>query len=227
MLALLLSAADGSAALRGRLVPDRKADLRELVVWIDEGATLKAIAGEPQEATLFQQDEEFSSKVLAIRAGSSVRFVSRDKNSLHNVFSSDPRNPFEVGLYRGKVRIAGSKKRKKKGKKPEPIVVFREPGLQRVFCNVHPDMESEVYVFEHGYYAIPDEKGEFSLPWSGPGAVRVVIDGPRLAEPRRVLVASDTLEGTLEIPLKLTRYPKITWHTRKDGSAYAEPGRRP
>lgn len=67
-----------------------------------------------------------------VPAGSTVRFPNQD-SILHNVFSVSRANRFDLGLYR-----------RGEGKS----ATFRQPGVVRVFCNVHHSMVAYVVVVE-------------------------------------------------------------------------------
>ncbi|MBI4423131.1 MAG: hypothetical protein HY554_05360 [Elusimicrobia bacterium] len=211
--------------LRGRLRADRREDFSAYVVWIADGAKLPPVPPRPgpEEALMTQKDKAFSPRTLAIRAGGRVRFLNRDA-IYHNVFSPDPRNPFDIGMYRKARRLKGSGPHRTL----KPVVVFEQAGMQSVFCDLHPDMEGVVHVFDHGYYAMADKKGFFTLPWSGGSSVVLSVDGPRLPEPRSIFVNLAGADGVVEVALELERYPVVAPHARKDGTQYRSsfPGQR-
>lgn len=91
--------------------------------------------------------KQFLPRVLAVQAGSTIRFPNEDP-ILHNVFSLSPGNRFDLGLYR-------------QGEGKEHT--FAEPGLVRVFCNVHHDMVAYIMVLDTPYYTAPGRDGRFRL----------------------------------------------------------------
>ena len=74
--------------------------------------------------------KEFKPRALVLPLGSMVRFPNQDPIP-HNAFSVSGGNAFDVGLY---------------GKGAGKTVTFKEPGLVRVFCNVHQQMAAYVLV---------------------------------------------------------------------------------
>ena len=48
-------------------------------------------------------------------------------------------------------------------------VRFDRPGVVRVFCDIHSHMSATVMVFNHPWFAVPDEQGRFTLADVPPG----------------------------------------------------------
>ena len=93
------------------------------------------------------REKRFIPRVTAVPRGSSVAFPNRDP-VFHNVFSVSPANRFDLGRYReGESRSSR----------------FEQPGLVRIYCNVHEQMVAYVMVVETPYYAVADEEGRFRL----------------------------------------------------------------
>ncbi len=131
-------------------------DLREAVVYFNPE---RPVAVEPQdeEVLLTTARRQFVPRVVVVEAGSIVRFPNEDP-ILHNVFSSSPGNRFDLGLYS---RSEGLTHR------------FGEPGLVRVFCNVHSRMSAHIVVVDTPFHIRPDGDGRFrfdALP-AGPGTL--------------------------------------------------------
>jgi plastocyanin len=97
--------------------------------------------------TLRQAHKAFQPRVLAIPAGSTVQFPNDDP-VFHNVFSLNPPEPFDLGLYR-----AGASKNQ----------TFKEPGVYRVFCNIHPQMSAVILVVPTSYIVETDPDGGYRL----------------------------------------------------------------
>lgn len=109
------------------------------------------------EAVINTRRRQFLPRVLAIQAGTKIRFPNEDV-VLHNVFSTSHPNAFDLGLYG---QGAGETQR------------FDHPGLIRVFCNVHPAMFAHVVVVNGPYFVTPDARGRFELSGlpNGPGVL--------------------------------------------------------
>jgi plastocyanin len=148
------------------------------VVWLED-------AGSPREArkvVLDQQNLAFSPRVLAVRVGTTVEFPNRDR-VFHNVFSFRDGKRFDLGMY-----PVGAVKH----------VTFGQPGLSRIFCNIHPNMAAYVMAVDSGYFAVSDESGRFQIAavpsgtytyhaWHPGGATltgSAAVDGEKLLEIR-------------------------------------------
>jgi hypothetical protein len=87
-----------------------------------------------------------------------VAFPNRDP-FFHNVFSYSGAARFDLGRY-----PEGESK----------SVTFREPGIVRVYCEVHDFMRAAVIVTENPYHARPDAEGRFRIPGVPPGTYTLV-----------------------------------------------------
>ena len=114
------------------------------VVWLEASA---APAREARRVVLDQRNLAFSPHVLAIRVGTTVQFPNRDR-VFHNVFSFRDGKRFDLGMY-----PVGAVKN----------VTFGQPGLSRIFCNIHPNMAAYVMALDSGYFAVSDASGRFLI----------------------------------------------------------------
>jgi plastocyanin len=163
--------------------------------------------GQDGPATLGQRNERFEPKLLPIVAGQTVVFPNFDR-IYHNVFSVSPVKSFDLGQYRSA--------------DPPRSVVFENPGLVPVYCNIHPHMISYLVVLENRAFAVTGEDGRFELTGAPPGPVTVnawIPGAPRVSQQLTL-----TEGGESEVELELVATEKIEAHTRKDGSAYPPPG---
>jgi plastocyanin len=114
-----------------------------------EGLPVGALSSQrlAKKAGMDQREMKFIPLVLPVVVGTTVEFPNNDKN-WHNVFSTSDVKKFDLGLYApGKSRSA----------------VFDKPGVVRILCNVHPDMEAYVVVKSHPYFAPSDARGNYRL----------------------------------------------------------------
>ena len=163
--------------------------------------------GQSEPATLGQRNEKFEPKLLPIVAGQTVVFPNFDR-LYHNVFSVSPVKPFDLGQYRSS--------------DPPRSVVFENPGLVPVYCNIHPTMISYLVVLENRAFAVtgPDGRFELSGAPAGPVTVNAWIPGaPRVSQELTLAAGTES-----EVELELVATEKIEPHNRKDGSAYPPPG---
>ena len=110
-------------------------------------------------AVLDQQDETFLPFVLAIQSGTVVDFPNSD-DIFHNVFSLSKPRRFDLGRYpQGKTKS----------------VRFEEPGIVRVFCEIHSHMSAFILVFSHRFFAATDEDGNYRIDDIPSGSYKVVV----------------------------------------------------
>lgn len=118
---------------------------RDVVIWLDAPAA----PFDPARTTalLDQRNMQFVPRLLAVRAGTTVRMPNSDR-LLHNVFSFRDARVFDLGLY-----PTGTTK----------AVTFDKPGVSRIFCNIHPTMAAYVVSVDSPYFAVSDANGRFSI----------------------------------------------------------------
>jgi plastocyanin len=145
LLTLLATAPASAGTLTGKvvLIQDGKprGDASNVVVWI-EG--LPRSTGDAR-AQMKSSSKRFEPHILAVPKSATVEFPNADP-IYHNVFSVSGANRFDLGLYR-----SGVSKSKK----------FDEPGLVRVYCNIHPQMIGFVLVVDSGFVAVSGPDGSF------------------------------------------------------------------
>ncbi len=152
---------------------------------------------------LATEGKKFVPEVLPIIAGSIVRFPNNDP-ILHNAFSTSRSNSFDVGLYG-------------QGGESEPVR-FVNPGLVRVYCNVHHGMVAHVVVLDTPYFVVPDERGQFrlsDLP-EGPGEL-FVWHGRSTLWRKKLDLGENAVDVQVEIELSRRR---VTPHLNKFGKPY-------
>lgn len=98
--------------------------------------------------TMDQKNLAFLPHVLAVPVGAKVSFPNNDQVN-HNVFSLSETKKFNLGSY---------------GPGQAKEVVFDQPGLVELRCDVHAEMKAYIAVLKSPYWALTDEKGAFSLP---------------------------------------------------------------
>jgi len=158
----------------------------------------------PQAArfTLRQIKKTFQPRVVAIPTGSTVQFPNDDA-VFHNVFSLNPPEPFDLGLYR-----EGASKSQ----------TFKEPGVYRVYCNIHPQMAAVILVVPTPYIVEADAKGAYRLDLPA-GRYRVTAWSER-SQPVSAEVTVSAGSATLpDLTLDESKAVVVT-HTNKFGQAY-------
>jgi plastocyanin len=160
-----------------RDVPDR----RRSVVYLEAAPQAAFEAPPAGRAVLDQRNETFVPYVLAVTVGSTVDFPNRDR-IYHNVFSLSKPKRFDLGRYpRGQSRS----------------VRFDQPGVVRVFCEIHSHMSAFILVFAHRYFATTDAEGRYRIEGVPTGTYTLAVwnDG-RVRSRREVRVAgpADVIE---------------------------------
>ena len=133
-------------------------DRRRSVVYLDPAPRAAFDAREEPHVRLDQRDEQFVPHVLAIVAGTVVDFPNNDR-TYHNVFSLSKTRSFDLGRY-----ATGRSK----------AIRFDQPGIVRVFCDIHSHMSAFILVFAHRYFAVTDEDGRYHIDNVPPGQYTVV-----------------------------------------------------
>ena len=198
------STGGGGATLSGKITlllpPKVRIDPGGSVVWIP-GLTVNAPAAAANSVT--SKDKRFDPRILAVPAGTKVKFPNVD-SIYHNAFSLSPGNTFDMGLYR-------------KGASRD--VVMKNPGIVRVYCNIHPDMAASVVVVDGNAFSIVQADGSYRIEGIPPGRHEVHIWSDVAGE-QVVTLAFEPGRATDWSPaLDATRYQRVA-HTNKHGKAY-------
>lgn len=202
-LALAPAAVAVGAELAGRIELSgrgaRGAEPSAAVVWFEPAGG--ATGPKPGTFEIETRDKSFSPRVLAVPRGSTVRFPNRDP-ILHNVFSVSRGNAFDLGLA---------------GQGPGAETTLEQPGLVRVFCNVHHGMVAYIVVLDTPHYTAPGGDGRFHLAGLPNGAGRLRVWHEQADEVTRELTLP--LASPLELALEVSR-PRVPRHLNKLGKSY-------
>ncbi len=95
-----------------------------------------------------QRHYQFAPGLLPIERGSVVAFPNLD-DEYHSVFSYSKAKRFDLGRYR-------------KDEAPAELT-FGEPGLVKVFCEIHDHMRGQILVLETPYFQKTEPNGHFRL----------------------------------------------------------------
>jgi plastocyanin len=152
----------------GKPMPDA------VVVAVPADGNLR-LPSKPREAVVDQIDKQFVPKVQAVLVRTRVTFPNND-NVRHQVYSFSPAKRFELPLYAGV---------------PAQPIIFDNPGVVVLGCNIHDWMVSYIYVSESPYFAKTGADGKAMLDVP-PGAYTVRIWHPQLT------VTEETTRKTIE-----------------------------
>ncbi|HTD69522.1 MAG TPA: plastocyanin/azurin family copper-binding protein [Gemmatimonadales bacterium] len=176
-------------------------DLGAAVVYLEGGGADGA--ARPVTADIAINDKEFVPRVVVVPAGSAVRFLNHDPFD-HNVFSASGPNPFDLGQY---------------GRGESKTWTFTNPGLVRIFCNVHPRMVAFVQVMAGRHFTQASTDGSFEIADVPPGTW--VVHAWHERSPQVARTVSVTAAGASGIELQLdARGFRWTPHKNKFGKDY-------
>jgi plastocyanin len=137
----------------------------------------------PRRVRMVQQNERFIPHVLAIVAGTYVDFPNADR-TYHNVFSLSKDNKFDLGRY-----AAGK----------SAAVRFEQPGIVRVFCDIHSQMSAFILVFSHRFFATTDDDDRYRIDGIPPGTyVLALWNETQRGEPQRKTIVIPETGGEIE-----------------------------
>jgi plastocyanin len=153
-----------------------------VVVWLDEVPGSAPAA--PTRVVLDQRNLTFLPHVLAVPVGTRVEMPNNDR-VFHNVFSFKDGKRFDLGLY-----PVGTSK----------VVDFDQPGLSRIFCNIHPTMAAYVIAVPSTHVAVSGEDGHFVLRGVPPGRYRYHAWRPGAGTIDGTMVVADGRPVEIEWP---------------------------
>lgn len=190
----------GQLALTSGGRPLRAEEAVDAVVYWRPQATVAVVVPDAPYV-ISTERKTFIPRVLPIPVGASVRFPNMDP-ILHNVFSSAKEATFDLGLY---------------GRSEGEAHRFTQPGVIRVYCNVHHAMVAHVLVMDTPFFTKPDAQGRFRLANvpAGPGELFVWHERAQLW--RRTMEAG--ADADVSIPLELSKR-RVLPHLNKLGQPY-------
>ncbi len=142
----------------------------------------------PQRFTIDQVDHMFTPETVALQVGDSVRFTNSDA-ALHSVKTNDPANAFSTTISKGQEHVHSFLW----GGNFKPAVME---------CAYHGSMRAWVYVFNHPYFSLSKENGEFTMNNIPPGTYELLMHHPagRLVWKKKITVtAGETINLTIEV----------------------------
>jgi len=206
---VLAAAAARAGTVSGRviLVKDGKelADASNAVVWI-EGAKAAADGHANGKGEMKSAQKRFQPRVVAVPTKGTVEFPNADP-IYHNVFSVLGDKRLKHSLYR-----SGASKSK----------TFDQPGLVRIYCNIHPQMVGFVMVVDTDFAVVTGPDGAFKFEGvpAGPHTVRVWHEeGP---EAKEAVTVGAGPSSPLSIRIDVSGF-KPEPHKNKYGKDYKPP----
>lgn len=157
----------------------KRKDYSGVVLWLEPVDSPAVPPAPPRHVQMIQRQKRFTPHVVAIPAGSTVDFPNFDP-IFHNAFSNFSGQPFDVGLYPPGTTRA---------------VLFKSPGVVRVFCNIHPTMSAIIAVLSTPWFVVTPASGKFTIAGVRPGDYQL-----RLFHERAVPENLQALERRVTVP---------------------------
>jgi plastocyanin len=196
------AASAGSVSGRVRLVKGgaARADASNAVVGVEGPGG----AGPARSLTMAQESKRFTPRVLIVPRQGTVEFPNNDP-VYHNVFSVSGANRFDLGLYRS----GASKSRS-----------FAEPGVVRVYCNIHPQMVGFLLVVDTAFAAVTDRDGAFRFDGVPAGSWTLKAWHEEGTETSLPVVVPSPDDAPLTVSIDTTAFRPVP-HKNKYGKDYA------
>jgi plastocyanin len=130
--------------------------LPDAVVFLESREARAAVKPAPQ-VDVAQAHKQFEPQVTVVPVGTAVNFPNRD-TVRHHVYSFSPVKKFEIKLYVGT---------------PAAPVVFDQPGVAVLGCNIHDQMAAWVLAVATPWYGKTGADGVLRLPQVPAGSYRL------------------------------------------------------
>jgi plastocyanin len=174
------------------------AELRDFVVYIEGPVGTNVVLPPSKLVTVSthrvtQKSAMFTPHVLPVMAGTTVEWPNDDE-IFHNVFSMSEAKQFDLDLY--------------KGNPHDKRVTFDKTGRVDVFCSIHANMHCIVLVLQNPFYALPDDRGHYSISNVPPGTYKLKAWHERLPAQTKEIVVTETGETKTDFILGITNLPK-------------------
>lgn len=150
---LWLTGVASAGSLRVQVLDSAGKPLEGAVVSLVPDAARRAVRPLPEQE-ISQENKQFVPAVRVVTVGTLVRFPNRD-SVRHHVYSFSPTKKFEIKLYAGT---------------PAAPVLFDQPGVAVLGCNIHDQMVGWVVVLDTPYFAQTDAQGQALLEGMPAGA---------------------------------------------------------
>ncbi|HKY09549.1 MAG TPA: carboxypeptidase regulatory-like domain-containing protein [Candidatus Binatia bacterium] len=136
-------------------------------------------------AKMDQKQCSFTPRVVIVPVGGTMEFLNSDR-LLHNVRSTGKENP---PFNRAQPHARSIS------------FVFKQPEILRVDCDLHSWMRGWVVIAEHPFYAVTNEKGEFSLENVPPGKYTLRVWQESLGNMSQEVVVAPNAPTTVSLTM--------------------------
>lgn len=166
--------------------------LTDFVVYVDAPLASVTPAGSTPVAITTQKNAVFDPHVLAIAAGTTVKWPNED-DIYHNVFSMSDAKEFNLGLYH---------------QEKTPLVTFDKPGRVDVFCAIHSQMYCIILVVPNPFFTKIDVNQTYTIKNVPAGTYKLRAWHERLPSQVKEVVVPAEGEVRVDFDLGLKDLPK-------------------
>ena len=198
LLSVLLPAVVGAREVRVEVRDPKGEPVADAVASLTALEATPVVQPPAEPVSVVQEGEEFRPHVTAVVVGTRVTFPNRDAVQ-HHVFSVSRAKKFDLPLYRGEPR--------------EPVL-FDQPGVVSLGCNIHDWMSAYIVVLATPHFARSGTDGAAVIGGIPPGRHRLEVWHPRArsALTREVVVAgggaaTQVIALTLGVDRRVRRAP--------------------
>jgi plastocyanin len=157
----------------------------------------------PEKSIIDQRHETFLPLVVVVRQGGSVVFTNNDV-TMHQVYSFSPIKQFQFEIDQGQMS------------KP---VVFPQPGVAAIGCNIHDAMVAYVFVADAPFAAVTDVHGVAQFRDVPDGRYRAMVWHPQMRIGRQPPPTALTVAGAgakLSLVVPLSAQPAMSHMHKSD-----------
>lgn len=133
-----------------------------------------------------QRDTAFAPAAIFVQAGGTVDFPNADP-FFHNVFSYSQARRFDLGRY---------------PQNESKSVIFDEPGIVSVFCEVHDHMRGVIVVTESAFSTVVSDDGTFTIDAVPPGEYTLRFWHPDHREVDQTVSVASGQATTVDVELR-------------------------
>lgn len=165
--------------------------LGNVLVWI-EGVTSGKSLPEVRRETLTIENCAFRPRLMAVASGTTINLLSRDHTTYTSRFYREG-----AGVPVDEIHMVDA------GQVVPSEKIAGKPGIVEARRTQHPWARAYIAVFDHPYFAVTNERGDFTIDSLPPGTYTAKVWHERLEKPveQRVVV---TPSGTARIDAALT-----------------------
>jgi plastocyanin len=159
-------------------------DAARAIVYLERDDGVYPPPSAPSPAGIGQQGYQFRPGISAVRTGTQVAFPNHD-DEFHNVFSYSKAKRFDLGRFRKDEQ--------------SPLITFDQPGLVKIYCEIHKHMRSLLLVLDTPWFVETDTEGRFQLDHVPPGEylLHAFLPSEETLDSRVTVVAGQTVQTAL------------------------------